>query len=470
MKKMIPFVCALFLVNLKMSFGQDSLFIHSATYYHFLRAVTSGDVFNNGRCTIVGGGNNYLMFLNYEDETISIVDILEVPFKNTNQIVIADADNDGFNELIVGGFDAWQDPGRVMIYQCLQNFVLEWDTTGFVLPTFCVDDLDNDESNELAVCDYEENPNANLLIFSYQSNFYHLDFSTVLVDQYGYSGVKFPTVGDYNGDGFYELAVAGDNGFTWLYGFNGISYAELNVLGPSPGGALQVTSGNVDDDPPEELLHGTNLGLVEVNKYSSGWNFNLYWAQDIGRLAYQIDVENIDQDPEKEFAVIHSNTDSYDDGQVSVFDNVSGNIQMVWHDTLGIGWGCIHLSDVDQDASVELLVTVNDSLMVYEYNGPVEGIDDNISKIPDQFLVLQNYPNPFNSNTMITYSIPSSNDVALTIYDMLGREIQTLKSEFENAGTHSKIFDASRLSTGIYFYEIRLGNELKRMNKMMLVK
>jgi len=97
----------------------------------------------------------------------------------------------------------------------------------------------------------------------------------------------------------------------------------------------------------------------------------------------------------------------------------------------------------------------------------VERID---SKLPKQFELNQNYPNPFNPSTKISYLIPNSGFVILKVYDMLGREIQTLVSKFQNANTYSVNFDASMLASGIYLYKLQTDDGYSEMKKMILIK
>jgi len=89
---------------------------------------------------------------------------------------------------------------------------------------------------------------------------------------------------------------------------------------------------------------------------------------------------------------------------------------------------------------------------------------------PNSFILFQNYPNPFNPSTRIPYVIPKSDYVTLKIYDMRGREIQTLVSEFQRAGAHSVTFDANTLSSGLYFNKLQVGGELIKARKMVLVR
>jgi Secretion system C-terminal sorting domain len=85
------------------------------------------------------------------------------------------------------------------------------------------------------------------------------------------------------------------------------------------------------------------------------------------------------------------------------------------------------------------------------------------------FKLSQNYPNPFNPSTTITYSLPKSSFVTLTIYDLLGREIATLVNEEKLSGTYNVTWNAENISSGVYFYKITAGGYSK-VNKMVLLK
>lgn len=97
------------------------------------------------------------------------------------------------------------------------------------------------------------------------------------------------------------------------------------------------------------------------------------------------------------------------------------------------------------------------------------GIVNNSSISPDDFALYQNSPNPFNPVTKIKYNISKSSLVTLIIFDDLGREIKTLVNEFKDSGIHEIEWDASSLSSGIYFYRLRAGN-FTETKKMMLLK
>jgi hypothetical protein len=93
------------------------------------------------------------------------------------------------------------------------------------------------------------------------------------------------------------------------------------------------------------------------------------------------------------------------------------------------------------------------------------GTENNISVIPEKYSLAQNYPNPFNPVTKINFAIPKQGFVTLKVYDILGREIRSLVNEVKPAGNYSVDFNASELSSGVYFYRIESGSftDIKRM-------
>lgn len=88
---------------------------------------------------------------------------------------------------------------------------------------------------------------------------------------------------------------------------------------------------------------------------------------------------------------------------------------------------------------------------------------------PYEFALSQNYPNPFNPNTVISYSIASEGNVTLKIFNSAGQQVSELVNVFQNAGVYNVEFNASSLSSGVYFYMLD-ANGFTATNKMILVK
>jgi hypothetical protein len=89
--------------------------------------------------------------------------------------------------------------------------------------------------------------------------------------------------------------------------------------------------------------------------------------------------------------------------------------------------------------------------------------------VPNTFKLSQNYPNPFNPTTTINFNLAKASDVKLTVYNMLGQKVMTLVDSHMNAGQQHFVFDASKLTSGVYFYRLDAGS-FSSVKKMMLLK
>ena len=127
--------------------------------------------------------------------------------------------------------------------------------------------------------------------------------------------------------------------------------------------------------------------------------------------------------------------------------------------------------------------SIEPSLLLVE-NGKLEiiwGASEAITNIKtgymkNEFNLIQNFPNPFNPSTTIQYTIPPieqktnlSNNIKLTIYDIQGRELKTIVNNKQGPGSYQVSFDASSLSSGIYFYSLIAG-DFHKVHKMLYLK
>lgn len=90
-------------------------------------------------------------------------------------------------------------------------------------------------------------------------------------------------------------------------------------------------------------------------------------------------------------------------------------------------------------------------------------------KLPEKCMLAQNYPNPFNAATKIKFTLSKSQNVTLKIYDLIGREIQSLFEGYEMAGSHTITYIPSDLCSGVYFYRLQAG-DMVETNRMVLLK
>jgi hypothetical protein len=94
---------------------------------------------------------------------------------------------------------------------------------------------------------------------------------------------------------------------------------------------------------------------------------------------------------------------------------------------------------------------------------------DVVYPTPSRFQLLQNYPNPFNPSTTISFMLPARGKISLKVFNLLGEEVTTLREQEYPPGHHKVEWDASGLSSGVYYYRLQAGTTAE-MKKMLLVR
>jgi hypothetical protein len=98
----------------------------------------------------------------------------------------------------------------------------------------------------------------------------------------------------------------------------------------------------------------------------------------------------------------------------------------------------------------------------------VTAVEPTVGSTPSGFAILQNYPNPFNSTTVIRYEVRVKSEVRLEVYDLLGRKVATLLNEIQDSGFRSVRWDASRVSSGVYFCRLSTDRFVQTRKLVML--
>jgi len=114
--------------------------------------------------------------------------------------------------------------------------------------------------------------------------------------------------------------------------------------------------------------------------------------------------------------------------------------------------------------AISLVVVATPDLPVIPTS--TEGIDD----LPKEFGLSQNYPNPFNPSTTISYALPKASDVSIEVFNILGKRVSSLVNQRKSAGNYTAQFQASNLSSGVYFYTLRINGKVLKSQKMLLIK
>jgi hypothetical protein len=149
------------------------------------------------------------------------------------------------------------------------------------------------------------------------------------------------------------------------------------------------------------------------------------------------------------------------------FGNTAGRAGiMVESGSYRVVYFSIGIEQISDQAIIDTLVsrTIN-----WLMEGVVLDVDDKGSSLVNTFVLNQNYPNPFNPTTTISYSIAGDSHVSIKIYDIMGAEVAELVNIQQPAGNYQVSFDASNLSSGIYFYRLNAG-DYTSVKKMTLLK
>ena len=234
-----------------------------------------------------------------------------------------------------------------------------------------------------------------------------------------------------------------DAGNTWIDfpELTGTKITGLSLLSRGYGyasGELGLIMRYIDTSVPVELTFFTFL--VNENNVKLNWQT----ATETNNWGYQVERRKIQDERSKEWEAIGFVEGNGTTTEPHSYSFIDENLQ--------IGKYQYMLKQIDYDGS-------------FEYSKIIEV---NIN-IPDKFLLKQNYPNPFNPLTKIEWQTPLAGFNVLKIYDVLGSEVKTLVDEFLEAGKHSIDFNASGLSSGIYFYKLNVGGNTY-IKKMILLQ
>ena len=195
---------------------------------------------------------------------------------------------------------------------------------------------------------------------------------------------------------------------------------------------------------PDRFIDGTPLP-VELSSFSAGIISNgikLNWRTETEVNNYGFEILRSTQNERWSllgFVEGHGNSNSPEEYSF-IDDNVTSGIY------------AYRLKQIDNDGT-------------FEYSKVIE-IDVDA---PLGYELSQNYPNPFNPTTTIKFSIPVTSNVKLSVFNILGEEVQIIVNETKEAGIHTINFDASQLNSGIYFYKLKTRNFF-RVKKMNLIR
>ena len=219
-------------------------------------------------------------------------------------------------------------------------------------------------------------------------------------------------------------------------------------------------------------------------------NLNIKYSYVLGGTTWSYDNILADQSNNETRSYIHSSPQQSGAFRIVFCSETAGFDTVIYLNTFNISSGFVARTIASRtNLSTSLLAPCVTGYMfdgitagggvVYAGDGPtniwfngsdvVTAINPVSGNIPDKYSLSQNYPNPFNPVTKINFSIPKNDFVQIVVYDVTGKEVAELLNNNLNAGEYSVSFDASKLTTGVYFYKLSSGS-FTDVKKMLLIK
>jgi hypothetical protein len=375
---------------------------------------------------------------------------------------IADIDNDDEYELVAGTFQGPVVPESFEIYAWnMDGSVVEgfpFETCGVVKAAPAIGDLDNDGTLEIVAVAYSETNEDSLYVIDPQGNLKPGWPVTVT-----YGRLSSPALGDLDGDGDIEILIGGYvPGPTFLeklYAFHhdGNAVANWPIVLDHPGSA-----GNINSSPIIADIDGDTTSveiIVKVHNYIFALHSD---GSVVDGYPYYLD----DEGSSGTFSPTPALGDMDNDGDIElVFSSNSGNLVFLDDEDLffpDFEFWPMFKHDVFNTGSIHPKIFT--------------GFDDE-EIINLSGFYLNNYPNPFNPETTISFSLTAeyAEDAELIIYNLKGQKIRTFQMQSAIRTQNSVVWDGTDennkpVSSGIYFYQLRINGNSKAINKMILMK
>jgi len=268
-------------------------------------------------------------------------------------------------------------------------------------------------------------------------------------------------------------------GYTYWTNTNDISgfddFAKSIALTPDNGAVVtgSTKTGTADGTEDYITIKYSSAGAIEwFTTYSGGYGSDIAYSLVVSELdnAVYITGSSVsDSIPcsEDMFTIEYS----LDSGYVldtARLDGLAGGEDIAYDIAIDSA-GNIYLTGYTEPLNIYDNQTHASDYLTAKYTGGNLLNRRSSIKTPEVFTLSQNYPNPFNPSTTIKFSIPNKGLAKLTVYDILGREVEVLVNQTLLRGDYSVKFNGDKLASGVYFYELSFNN-YKDVKKMILIK
>ncbi len=376
----------------------------------------------------------------------SDVDLFEgFAWTGVHDVAIGDVDDDGEEEIVVGTDRLYT--GAIYVINGLSH-AIEWSELyddGAPIYSLYLADVDNDDDTEIVAGSGREHTGApGVYVYVIDGSTGSVEWHSISIGDY-WSTVYSVEVGDIDNDSVPEIVAINDH----IFVFDGISHQQWQS---SFADCYGLDLADMDGDGVEEIVAGTGTGhILSIDGQTWSEEFDLSVAPS------RIDGLRVsDMDWNGRLELLFGSG-----GSLSAYSIQDSG--MIWQSgNLGTAAGegnAIVVSDFDSDDRTEVLIGTN--YTVVEFEGPERqtAVKETAATDRPQFRLFQNSPNPVQRSTSIRYALDQPGWVRLCVYSSDGR-LQTILSEgFQKVGTHSVVWDASRLASGLYFYRMETGGQ-----------
>lgn len=292
-----------------------------------------------------------------------------------------------------------------------------------------------------------------------------------------YSGTNPPNSSGFNvGNGYWEFTAPDGSGYTYDITLN-YDQSQLGTI-PADTNIVLAKSENLGVTYTPYLVYGTGAGQYERNSATNILvihgltNFSIFALTD-NDSPLPVELSSFTSNVNRNSVELNWSTAA--ESNNSGFEIERKEVSSTQWSKAGFvaGKGNSNTASNYNFADRNLpTAKYNYRLKQIDFNGNYKYYDlsnEVIVGIPVKFELSQNYPNPFNPSTSINYELPVAGFVSMKIFDISGKEVAQLVNDVKDAGYYTVKFDASKLSSGMYFYQIQAGDFVS-VKKMVLVK